>query len=58
VDRKEVTDVQACNNCGKNFVVEDGNIAFREDPYNSEINGNHTEMWLCDDCYSESCDDI
>ena len=39
-----------CESCGQR--KED--VSFGEDPYQSEINDNHTEVWMCADCRYES----
>jgi len=49
--RKEV-----CENCGEKFWKKD--LVFGPAPYDSEINGDYTSVWLCDDCYDNSCMDI
>jgi hypothetical protein len=32
--------------------------SIREDPYSAEINDDHREFPICDDCWQESCDGI
>ncbi len=33
-------------------------VVFGPDPYQSEIHGDDTPVWLCEDCYYELCMDI
>lgn len=31
---------------------------FEEDPYECEINGNCDAVYMCEECFSNSCDEI
>lgn len=33
-------------------------VMFRSNPYASEINGDDTPRWQCDQCYTQSLEDI
>ncbi len=33
-------------------------ITFAPDPYNSDIDGDYTNVWLCSDCSRDRADDI
>ena len=50
--KSENYNIPHCIGCGSK------NCSFVEDPYSSEINGDYTKYWLCDNCYNESCEDI
>ena len=41
-----------CGNSDKNLVTK------APDPYSSEINGDDTEIWMCEGCRDESCMEI
>ena len=43
-----------CSNCGK----KDDTVIKTEDPYQSEINDDHTTMYLCQECVHESSMEI
>lgn len=45
-----------CNACGKMF--DEADLYWGPDPFQSEINDDDTPMWLCDDCYQASADEI
>ncbi len=47
-----------CSSCGRAFDEGSNEIAFREDPFASEIRNDHTERWICDQCVHESEQDI
>lgn len=63
-----------CDVCGKNFLVEDESypfandhfrkenailtVVFGPDPFQSEINGDDTPLWLCVSCYNDSAWEI
>jgi hypothetical protein len=44
----------ACSQCGE----AKPDVVIRADPYQSEINDDHTERPLCDACYDVSLDEI
>lgn len=44
-----------CYSCGCELPVDE---PMRPDPYASELNYNYTEYYICDECYSQSADDI
>ena len=46
-----------CSDCGA-IDTESNPVNFEPDPYASEINGDDTEGWMCEDCRSESWDNI
>ena len=57
-----------CFKCGKNrkthkcvsckqFFCE-SHIEYNEDPYQSDINNDHTKIWECETCKEESRNDI
>ena len=52
----ENDDKVECNNCGGFF--DQDHIRWGPDPYAEEIKGHYYEIYLCDDCYHESCMDI
>jgi hypothetical protein len=31
---------------------------YSEDPFSAEIRNNHTKVWLCDNCWRQSKEDI
>lgn len=41
-----------CEYCGKETNY------FGSDPYDSEINGDYTEHWICNDCYNNASMEI
>ena len=45
---------EVCPGCNKGSVE----LEFAEDPYMSEIEDDHTPVWLCDDCRWKSAQDI
>lgn len=45
-------DSHECVYCGKPTDY------YGPDPYSSEINDDHTEYWICSECYSNRADDI
>lgn len=45
-----------CDNCGGFFDLDC--IRWGPDPFAEEIRGDDTPLWLCDDCYHESCMEI
>lgn len=63
-----------CDDCGKNFLIEDESypfvndhferenailtVSFGPDPYKSEINGDDTPFWLCNSCHRASAWEI
>jgi hypothetical protein len=34
------------------------NVEFCENPYESDLNGDHTKHWMCVDCIRESADEL
>ena len=50
--KSENYNIPHCIECGSS------NCSFVEDPYLSEINGDYTKFWLCDDCCDKSCQEI
>lgn len=63
-----------CDECGKNFLIEDASfpfindalrrensimtVSFGPDPYRSEIHDDNTPLWLCDQCHQDSAWEI
>ena len=45
-----------CPECGKSD--EEVDIVLAPDPYQSEINGNDEEVWLCTECRKDKAGDI
>jgi len=43
-----------CSHCGETNTT----VSMRADPYNSEINGDDSEMLLCDSCVDSARQDI
>ena len=48
---------QPCEQCGAKWSHEN-EVTFGVDPYQSEINGDYTKVWLCDNCRDINCDEI
>jgi hypothetical protein len=49
--------MEECYICGcKN--TEENKVEFQMDPYDSEIEDDYTEHWLCEKCYDIQSDDI
>ena len=55
---KQVAATLKGQKCSSYNCTETGDLIWGPDPYNSEINGDDTPVWLCSDCYATSCDDI
>lgn len=53
-NREKFPKADPCEYCGK----EKDDVSFREDPYNSDVNEDHTKHWICDSCHQERADDI
>ena len=49
-------EIGECISCGEMFLYED--MIFGPDPFDSEINDDDTEVWLCESCHHESGMDI
>lgn len=47
-----------CSCCDHLYSVLNKEIHFVADPYNSEINHDNTEVWICNDCYIASCENM
>jgi hypothetical protein len=63
-----------CDDCGRNFLIEDASypfandnfhrenailmVDFGPDPFQEEINGDDTPLWLCASCYNASAMEI
>jgi hypothetical protein len=47
---------RTCSDCRKKFTAE--KMIYGPDPYCEEIHGDMTPVWLCHNCYDESCRDI
>lgn len=45
-----------CTDCDKKFWKKD--MLFGPDPYNQDIRGDDTPVWLCDDCYNIAVGEI
>ena len=43
----------SCEYCGSNK-----NVEFTEDPYDADINDDHSKHFICGDCYEKAADDI
>jgi len=46
-----------CIKCGRSD-TEENPVTKAPDPFDSEINGDDTEVWECEECRRESADDI
>ena len=42
-----------CTNCGTTV-----DVTYDSDPYNSDINGDYTKVWLCGGCRQDRADEI
>ena len=51
---KESRGPRECVHCGK----KGKDVYWDVDPYNQDINGDDTKMWICNKCAKESADDI
>lgn len=45
-----------CEQCEQKFWKKD--LVFGPDPFNSDVHGDDTPVWLCSDCHHESYMDI
>jgi hypothetical protein len=46
-------DLNPCSRCGSKKKV-----TFGPDPYQAEINDDHTPYWMCEECRNQSLEDI
>jgi len=56
IEKPKSSDIGPCNHCGGKFLFED--MFYGADPFDSEINGDDTPMWLCSTCRHNSCMEI
>ena len=51
--------IHTCESCGREATEYEPNpVTFEEDPYQSDINGDHTLVWECATCRQSSADSI
>ena len=53
-------ELNECSSCGHiaSEYDEENAVIFGSDPFASEINGDHTEYWICEKCRYESAMEI
>ena len=56
METKKKTYRKTCQYCEKKF--ERDEMRHGPDPYNSDIEGDDTEVWLCIECYNTRADEI
>ena len=53
IDEEPKTELRKCESC--NAMAQ---CTYEADPFMSEIHGDNSEVWQCEKCYENSCDDI